>query len=107
MNIGEAATASGVSVKMIRYYEAIGLINPPARTMAGYRVYRDETHRVLVTRGDRLGNVEQIAALAALGWQGPVSFEAFAPEVHQYADPKAELSASFDFIRDGLARQAA
>jgi 2-keto-myo-inositol isomerase len=66
-----------------------------------------DAHRVLVTRGDRLGNVEQIAALAALGWQGPVSFEAFAPEVHQYADPKAELSASFDFIRDGLARQAA
>jgi Cu(I)-responsive transcriptional regulator len=39
MDIGRAARASGVSVKMIRHYEAIGLLPRVARTLANYRVY--------------------------------------------------------------------
>jgi 2-keto-myo-inositol isomerase len=66
-----------------------------------------DPHRVLVTPGDRLGNVEQIAALQAAGWNGPVSYEAFSPEVHAFADPAAELAKSFEFIRSGLAARAA
>ena len=42
MNIGEASKASGVSVKMIRHYEAIGLLPAALRTESGYRVYRTE-----------------------------------------------------------------
>ena len=57
-----------------------------------------DPHRVLVTKGDRLGNVEQIAALQAAGWSGPVSFEAFSPEIHALADPASALRASMDLI---------
>jgi len=38
MNIGEAAKATGMSVKMIRYYESIDLIQPHGRAESGYRM---------------------------------------------------------------------
>ena len=57
-----------------------------------------DPHRVLVTPGDRLGNIEQIAALQAAGWNGPVSFEAFSPEVHDLADPAGALRASMEHM---------
>jgi 2-keto-myo-inositol isomerase len=66
-----------------------------------------DSHRVLVTPGDRLGNIEQIAALQAAGYAGPISYEAFAPEVHSLPDPEAQLARSFATIRDGLAAFAA
>ncbi|TAG20051.1 MAG: sugar epimerase [Rhodobacterales bacterium] len=57
-----------------------------------------DPHRVLVTPGDRLGNIDQIKALQAAGWTGPVSYEAFSPAVHALADPEAALQASMDHM---------
>ncbi len=69
MNIGDAAAASGVSAKMIRYYERTGLIDPAERTASGYRVYTSsDVHSLQFIRRSRdLGfSVPQIENLLAL-----------------------------------------
>ncbi len=54
MNIGQAAKLSGVSAKMIRYYEQIGLIPRAARSDAGYRHYgMPEVHSLRFIRRSR------------------------------------------------------
>ncbi len=71
MNIGDAASATGINAKMIRYYESIELIPAPSRSDAGYRSYsHNDVNRLrFVRRARDLGfSVEQIRNLLAL-WQ--------------------------------------
>lgn len=69
MNIGEAAEAAGVSAKMIRHYEQIGLMPAATRTESGYRQYGERDVSVLrfIRQSRRLGfSMEQIADLMGL-----------------------------------------
>ena len=57
-----------------------------------------DSDRVLVDSQDVLGNAEQIIALQAAGYRGPVSYEAFAPSVHAMSDPATALRASMEYL---------
>ncbi|NVO25649.1 TIM barrel protein [Donghicola mangrovi] len=61
-----------------------------------------DAHRVLVDAGDRLENISQIKSLLAAGYDGPFSFEPFAAEVHELADPRAALAESIAYIENQL-----
>jgi MerR family copper efflux transcriptional regulator len=71
MNIGDAARTSGVSAKMIRHYEEVGLMPHVARTEAGYRQYstRDIHTLRFIRRARDLGfSIAEIGQLVGL-WQ--------------------------------------
>lgn len=71
--IGEASAESGVSAKMIRHYEAMGLIPAAARTESNYRLYSNEdVHRLrFIKRARLLGfSMKQIEVLLGL-WADP------------------------------------
>ena len=106
MNIGQAAEASGVTAKMIRYYESIGLIEAPARTEAGYRVYGAHDIHALrfIKRARNLGfSIEDTAELLAL-WRdksrASADVKAFAMQhVHNLEIKIAELQAMTRTLR--------
>ncbi len=88
-NIGEASALTGVSAKMIRHYEAIGLVPPAARTFANYRLYNDaDVHRLrFIKRARNLGfPMKQIEVLLGL-WADPHRSSA---EVKQLAQAHAD-----------------
>jgi MerR family copper efflux transcriptional regulator len=96
MNIGQAAAASGVSAKMIRHYEVVGLMPAPKRTESGYRQYSDtEAHTLRFIRQARdLGfSIREIGELLSL-WhnrQRPSRLVKAMAEVHiQALEQKAQ-----------------
>ena len=71
INISQAAKATGLTPRMIRHYESIGLLTGTARTAAGYRLFNEQDLHTLrfIQRARNLGfSIEQISQLLAL-WQ--------------------------------------
>ena len=110
MNIGQASNATGVSTKMIRYYESVGLIRPADRTESNYRDFsdRDVNELRFIRRARNLGfSVEEITHLLSLWRDG----DRPSREVKAIADKHvadldariAEMTAMADTLRD-LAR---
>jgi MerR family copper efflux transcriptional regulator len=101
--IGEAASESGISAKMIRHYEQVGLLNEAARTLAGYRLYTQRDVHVLrfIRHSRDLGfSIKQIEELLAL-WQDR---ERPSREVKKLA--QSHLNALNDKIRELNAMKA-
>ena len=95
MNIGEASAVSGVSAKMIRYYESIGLIKAPARSGGNYRVYdADDVHTLkFVRRARSLGfSVEETEQLLGLWREGRTSAEVKAIATSHIAELETKIT---------------
>ncbi len=105
MNIGEAARASGITAKMIRYYESVDLIPPAGRSGGGYRTYSDqevETLRFIRRARDFGMPMDRVKLLVGL-WQDKdrPSREVKAIALRQVAELEAEI-AELTAMKDSL-----
>jgi MerR family copper efflux transcriptional regulator len=103
MNIGEAAQSTGISAKMIRHYESVGLVAAPNRTDAGYRQYTDaDVHTLRFIRHARdLGfSIAEIGELVSL-WH-----DRSRPSRQVKALASAHIQALDDKARELLAMKA-
>jgi MerR family gold-responsive transcriptional activator of gol and ges genes len=107
MNIGQASRATGVSAKMIRYYESVGLIRPAARTDSNYRDFseRDVNDLRFIRRARGLGfSVEEITKLLSLwrdGQRPSREVKALADKHVAALDARiVEMQAMADALRD-------
>ncbi len=109
MNIGEAARASAVTAKMIRYYESVDLIPPAARSDAGYRTYapRDVDTLRFIRRARDFGvPMDRVKLLVRL-WQDKdrPSREVKAIALRQVAELEAKI-AELTAMKDALGELA-
>jgi Cu(I)-responsive transcriptional regulator len=105
MNIGQLAQTSGVSAKMIRYYESRGLIDQAGRNAAGYRQYSEkDVHNLrFIRRARDLGfSLMRIQTLLGL-WQDQTRQSAEVKHLaQQYIDELDAQMAKLQLIRQQL-----
>lgn len=106
MNIGEAARQSGVSAKMVRHYESLGLLPQVHRSDSGYRQYTEaEVHTLrFIKRARDLGfSMAEIAELVSL-WQNRRRASASVRRIAQkHADELAQRIAAMQSMQQSLA----
>lgn len=106
VNIGEAARLSGVSAKMLRHYEGLGLLPRVRRTDSGYRLYAESDVHTLrfIKRARDLGfSMEEIAELVSL-WQNRRRASASVKRIAQrHADELAQRIAALQSMQQTLA----
>jgi len=105
LNIGQVAKATGISAKMIRYYESVGVIPPADRSESGYRQYRERDLHTLrfVRRARKLGfSLDDIRQLVNL-WHNPSrpSLEVKNLALQQIAELEARIQ-ELDSMRQTL-----
>lgn len=105
MNIGEAARQSGVSAKMVRHYESLGLLPQVHRSDSGYRQYSDaEVHTLrFIKRARDLGfSMAEIAELVSL-WQNRRRASASVRRIaQQHANELAQRIAAMQAMQQTL-----
>jgi Cu(I)-responsive transcriptional regulator len=105
VQIGAAARLSGVSAKMVRHYESLGLLPAVHRTDSGYRLYSEaEVHTLrFIKRARDLGfSMEEIGELVGL-WQNRRRASASVRRIAQkHADDLAERIAAMQEMRKTL-----
>ncbi|VTU24348.1 Copper export regulator [Variovorax sp. PBL-H6] len=110
-NIGEAAARSGVSAKMVRHYESLGLLPRISRTDAGYRQYNDKDVHTLrfIRRARDLGfSMAEIAQLLKL-WQNKRRASAdvkrialaHAADLHRRIEEMTSMKRTLEGLADG------
>ncbi len=109
MTIGEASLASGISAKMLRYYESIGLLRPAGRSAANYRIYgpADVDTLRFIRRAREFGlPMDRVKALVGL-WQDAArpSREVKRIAMEQVAGLDTKIAA-LTAMRDALAELA-
>jgi len=106
MNIGEAARLSGVSAKMVRHYESLGLLPQVQRSDSGYRQYNGaEVHTLrFIKRSRELGfSIAEIAELVSL-WQNRRRASTNVRRIAQkHADELAQRINAMQAMQDTLA----
>lgn len=110
LNIGDAAAAAGVTPKMVRHYESLGLIPEAARSDAGYRLYGEREIGMLrfIRQARGVGfSMQQIEALMSL-WRDPGRRSQDVKQVAQrQLQELAERQRELDQMRATLERMVA
>ena len=105
MNIGQAAQASGLSPRMIRHYEQIGLLPKANRSQAGYRRYGTEALRRLafICSARHLGlSIDQIRTLVALWLDRDRTSAAVKQLAQAHIDALAAKAQALNVMADAL-----
>lgn len=109
VNISQAAKATGLTPRMIRHYESIGLLAGTARTAAGYRLFNDQDLHTLrfIQRARSLGfSIDQISQLLAL-WQDRERSSAVVKELaRQHLRELEEKISGLQAMHDSLSQLA-